>query len=87
MWQAARTALSALPMWLIAGWSWWPAFLLFPVVGAVAVVVMRPYLGEIARRKVIEEAAWTDHAAGLVPTPGRVPGLFLGFASTRFARP
>ncbi|MEZ0579445.1 ATP-binding cassette domain-containing protein [Nocardioides sp. MH1] len=65
IWQAARTALSALPMWLIAGLSWWPAFLLFPVVGAVAVVVMRPYLGEIARLKVIEEAAWTDHAAGL----------------------
>jgi ABC-type multidrug transport system fused ATPase/permease subunit len=65
IWQAARTALSALPMWLVAGLSWWPAFFLFPVVGAVAVVVMRPFLGEIARLKVIEEAAWTDHAAGL----------------------
>ena len=65
IWQAGRTALSALPMWLIAGLSWWPAFFLFPVVGAIAVVVMRPFLGEIARLKVIEEAAWTDHAAGL----------------------
>ncbi|GAA3667583.1 ATP-binding cassette domain-containing protein [Nocardioides ginsengisoli] len=65
IWMAMRTAFAALPMWLVAGFTWWPAFVLFPVVGAVTVVVMRPSLVEIARRKVIEEAAWTDHAAAL----------------------
>jgi len=65
MWMALRTAFGIGPMWIVAGVSWWPAWLLFPAVGAVTVVVMRPFLVEIARRKVIEEAAWTDHAAVL----------------------
>ncbi|MFT4288835.1 ATP-binding cassette domain-containing protein [Nocardioides sp.] len=65
IWVAFKTLLSTGPMWLVAGFTWWPAFVLFPVVGAVAVVVMRPFLAEIARRKVVEEAAWTDHAAAL----------------------
>ncbi|GAA3805195.1 ABC transporter ATP-binding protein [Nocardioides panacisoli] len=65
IWAALRTAFGAVPMWVVAGVAWWPAFFLFPVVGAIAVAVMRPYLSEIARRKVIEEAAWTDHAAAL----------------------
>jgi len=65
MWMAMRTAFGILPMWAVAGFSWWPAWFLFPFVGAVTVVVMRPYLAEIARRKVVEEAAWTDHAAAL----------------------
>jgi ABC-type multidrug transport system fused ATPase/permease subunit len=65
MWVALRTAFGILPMWAIAGFSWWPAWILFPLVGAVTVMVMRPFLAEIARRKVVEEAAWTDHAAAL----------------------
>lgn len=65
IWMAMRTTFGALPMWLVAGFTWWPAFLLFPVVGAVTVWVMRPALVEIARLKVIEEMAWTDHAAAL----------------------
>ncbi|TNM40387.1 ABC transporter ATP-binding protein [Nocardioides albidus] len=65
IWMAMRTGFASVPMWLVAGFTWWPAFLLFPLVGAVTVWVMRPALIEIARRKVIEEAAWTDHAAAL----------------------
>ena len=65
VWMAFRTLLTALPMWIVAGLTWWPAAVLFPVVAAVAIVVMRPYLAEIGRRKVLEEAAWTDHAAAL----------------------
>ncbi|WP_231123596.1 ABC transporter ATP-binding protein [Nocardioides sambongensis] len=65
IWMAMRTAFAALPMWVVAGVTWWPAFVLFPFVGAVTVLVMRRRLGEIARRKVVEEAAWTDHAAAL----------------------
>ncbi len=65
IWMAMRTGFASVPMWLVAGFTWWPAFLLFPLVGAVTVWVMRPALVEIARRKVVEEAAWTDHAAAL----------------------
>lgn len=65
IWMAMRTAFGALPMWLVAGFTWWPAFVLFPVVGFLTVWVMRPALAEISRLKVIEEMAWTDHAAAL----------------------
>ncbi|MBE7699465.1 ABC transporter ATP-binding protein [Oerskovia sp. Sa1BUA8] len=62
-WGAGRTLVGVVPMWVVAGLTWWPAWILFPVLGAVAAVIVRPMLGEIARRKVVEEAAWTDHAA------------------------
>src|SRR4051794_6739268 len=31
IWMLARTVFGALPMWLVAGITWWPAFSLFPV--------------------------------------------------------
>ncbi len=65
IWMAMRTTFGAVPMWMVAGFTWWPAFILFPLVGFVTVWVMRPALVEIARLKVIEEMAWTDHAAAL----------------------
>jgi ABC-type multidrug transport system fused ATPase/permease subunit len=65
LWMAMRTAFGIVPMWIVAGLSWWPAWLLFPAVGTAVVIVMRPFLLEISRRKVVEEAAWTDHAAVL----------------------
>lgn len=65
IWMAMRTTFGAVPMWVVAGVTWWPAAILFPVVGAVTVWVMKPSLIQISRLKVIEEAAWTDHAAAL----------------------
>ncbi|OCI29875.1 ATP-binding cassette domain-containing protein [Oerskovia enterophila] len=62
-WGAGRTLVGVIPMWIVAGLTWWPAWILFPVLGLVAALIVRPMLGEIARRKVVEEAAWTDHAA------------------------
>ncbi|MDP2772478.1 MAG: ABC transporter ATP-binding protein [Nocardioides sp.] len=64
-WMAIRTTLAAGPLWIVAGVTWWPAFFLFPVTGWAALAVVRPLLPEISARKVIEEAAWTDHAAAL----------------------
>ncbi|GAA1714065.1 hypothetical protein GCM10009809_07850 [Isoptericola hypogeus] len=63
LWGAGRTLVGVLPMWVVAGVTWWPAWILFPALAALAALLVRPMLGEIARRKVIEEAAWTDHAA------------------------
>src|SRR5918997_3447661 len=65
LWGAGRTAFGVVPMWVVAGIAWWPAWVLFPLLAALAVWLIRPLLGEIARRKVVEEAAWTDHAAAL----------------------
>lgn len=65
IWPAMRTMFGAVPMWLVAGLTWWPAFILFPLVGSVTIWVMRPYLSRIADLRIVEEAAWTDHAAAL----------------------
>lgn len=63
LWGAGRTLVGVVPMWVVAGLTWWPAWVLFPVLGLLAWFLVRPMLGEIARRKVVEEVAWTDHAA------------------------
>lgn len=65
VWDVLRVAFAALPMWIVAGMTWWPAFLLFPVVAAALWVATRGLAAEIARRKVLEEVAWTDQAAHL----------------------
>ncbi len=65
VWDLVRTLLRAGPMWVVAGLTWWPAWLLFPLVGAGTLLVVRPLTAEVARRKVAEEIAWTDHAAAM----------------------
>jgi ABC-type multidrug transport system fused ATPase/permease subunit len=65
VWIAFKTLFSTVPMWIVAGLTWWPAFFLFPLVAVVTLRVMQPLLKEVAVRKVVEEAAWTDHAAAL----------------------
>jgi ATP-binding cassette subfamily B protein len=64
-WDLVRTLLRAGPMWVVAGLAWAPAWILFPVAGVGTVLVARPLTAEIARRKVLEELAWTDHAAAV----------------------
>ncbi|HET7070425.1 MAG TPA: ABC transporter ATP-binding protein, partial [Nocardioides sp.] len=65
VWAAVRTVMAAGPLWLVAGFTWWPAFLLFPLTGAAALLVVRQILPELSARKVVEEMAWTDHAAAM----------------------
>jgi ABC-type multidrug transport system fused ATPase/permease subunit len=65
IWMMSRTFFGSVPMWLVAGFTWWPSFVLFPVLGALTWLTVRSLLGEISRRKVVEEMAWTDHAAVL----------------------
>jgi ABC-type multidrug transport system fused ATPase/permease subunit len=65
VWEVLRTVFATIPMWIVAGLTWWPAWILFPLFGVAAVLVVRPLLPEIATRKIEEEIAWTDHAAAL----------------------
>jgi ATP-binding cassette subfamily B protein len=65
LWMMSRTLFGAVPMWLVAGFTWWPSFVLFPVLAGLTWLTVRSLLGEISRRKVVEEMAWTDHAAVL----------------------
>lgn len=63
VWMALRTLLSAGPLWLVAGLTWWPSAVLFPLCAVLVWFAIRRLLPQIAERKVLEEAAWTDHAA------------------------
>lgn len=65
VWRLLQTVVALVPMWIIAGLTWWPAWLLFPVIATVTFAVIKPRLGELAQRKVAEEISWTDHAAAL----------------------
>ena len=63
VWQAVRTLLASGPLWVVATLAWWPAAVLFPLTGFATYWVVRRLLPQVAERKVVEEAAWTDHAA------------------------
>lgn len=63
VWMAIRTVLSSGPLWLVASLTWWPSAFLFPLCGVAVWFFIRRLLPQIAERKVLEEAAWTDHAA------------------------
>ncbi|WP_232678889.1 ABC transporter ATP-binding protein [Nocardioides sp. R-C-SC26] len=63
VWDAFGTVFATFPMWIVAGLTWWPAWFLFPACGVLVVLVVRRLLPEVARLKVEEELAWTDHAA------------------------
>ncbi|MGL4178235.1 MAG: ABC transporter transmembrane domain-containing protein, partial [Dermatophilaceae bacterium] len=64
-WDALRTVFAAVPMWVVAGLTWWPAWVLFPLTGTATYLTVRRLLPPISQAKVVEEIAWTDHAAAL----------------------
>ncbi|MEV6891905.1 ABC transporter ATP-binding protein, partial [Kribbella sp. NPDC051137] len=65
LWMLAGTLLGTIPMWIVAAVTWWPAVVLFPVLAVVTWLAIHKLLAEIASRTVVEEMAWTDHAAAL----------------------
>lgn len=64
-WMVIRLGLGAGPLLVVAGVTWWPAFLLFPLAAGGVLVAIKPLLASLAERKVVEEIAWTDHAAAM----------------------
>ncbi|TCC61221.1 ABC transporter ATP-binding protein [Kribbella pittospori] len=65
LWTLAGTLFGTIPMWIVAGVTWWPSAVLFPVLAVIIWYAVHKLLPEVARRKVIEEMAWTDHTAVL----------------------
>lgn len=64
-WQTARAGLRSVLAWVVAGLTWWPAWIAFPAVAVVIVATAHRLTRELARRKVAEETAWSDHSAQL----------------------
>lgn len=64
-WMVIRLTLAAGPLLVVAGLTFWPAWLLLPVVAASVFLVIRPLLARLTDCKVVEEMAWTDHAAAM----------------------
>ncbi len=64
-WEVSRGALRTVMAWVVAGVTWWPAWIAFPAVAAVALVVARPLTRALSARKQAEEAAWSEHSAQL----------------------
>ncbi|GAA1565779.1 ATP-binding cassette domain-containing protein [Kribbella hippodromi] len=65
LWMLAGIIFGTIPMWIVAGLTWWPAAVLFPVLAVITWFAIRKLLAEVASRKVIEEMAWTEHTAVL----------------------
>ncbi|MCU1676914.1 MAG: transporter, partial [Frankiales bacterium] len=64
-WEMGRSVLRSLLAWVVAGLTWWGAWIAFPVVAALVLLVSWPLANVVATRKLAEEAAWSDHAAQL----------------------
>ncbi|ALE73904.1 hypothetical protein Ae168Ps1_5443 [Pseudonocardia sp. Ae168_Ps1] len=64
-WETGRALLRSVLAWIVAGLVFWPAWIAFPLVAGLIVLVARPLTGVIARAKVAEEVAWSDHSAQL----------------------
>ena len=62
-WDLGRALVRSVLAWVVAGLTWWPAWIAFPLVALLVVALVRPLTPLLARRKLDEEAAWSEHAA------------------------
>ncbi|KNX36357.1 ATP-binding cassette domain-containing protein [Luteipulveratus halotolerans] len=65
LWGVLRAGFGVVPMWVVASLTWWPAWFVFPLAAFLIWPAIRRLMPRIAELKVIEEMAWTDHAAAL----------------------
>jgi ABC-type multidrug transport system fused ATPase/permease subunit len=64
-WELGRAGVRSVLAWVVAGLTWWPAWIAFPLAGVLVVALVRPLTAELGRRKLAEEQAWSEHAAQL----------------------
>lgn len=62
---AFQGLVGAVVAWVTAGVMWWPAWWLFPAVGAVAMLTVRGTGARITAATTAAEKAWSDSAAQL----------------------
>jgi ABC-type multidrug transport system fused ATPase/permease subunit len=72
---AGQAILGAAAAWIVAGLSWWPAWPVFLVIGTACVLIVQRRGARIARLKEHEEAAWSEHGAGLEEAITAAPDL------------
>ncbi len=64
-WQMVRAVMRSVLAWVVAGITWWPAWVAFPVVAVAVVGLAWRRTKVIAAAKEAEEVTWSDHAAQL----------------------
>ncbi|WP_344419313.1 ABC transporter ATP-binding protein [Pseudonocardia ailaonensis] len=64
-WETGSAGLRSVAAWIAAGILFWPAWIAFPLVAVLTLLVARPLTARIARCAVAEEEAWSEHAAQL----------------------
>ncbi|CAA9410708.1 MAG: Heterodimeric efflux ABC transporter, permease/ATP-binding subunit 1 / Heterodimeric efflux ABC transporter, permease/ATP-binding subunit 2, partial [uncultured Quadrisphaera sp.] len=64
-WEVGRAGLRSVAAWIVAGLTWWPAWIAFPLVAVLVVGATRRLAPVVAARKVEEEVAWSEHSAQL----------------------
>lgn len=64
-WLTLQSALRIVLAWVVAGLMWWPTWVLFPVVGAVALLASSRLAPVVAERRIAEQVEWTAHTAQL----------------------
>ncbi|MGQ7297212.1 ATP-binding cassette domain-containing protein [Quadrisphaera sp. KR29] len=64
-WQLGRALLRSVLAWVVAGLTFWPAWIAFPLVAALAYLWVHRLTPVVAARKTEEELAWSDSATQL----------------------
>ena len=64
-WMLGMGTVRSVLAWVVAGITWWPAWIAFPLVAALAVALVHKLTPVVAQRRLAEEAAWSDHSAQL----------------------
>jgi len=62
-WTLGGAAMRSVLAWVVAGLTWWPAWIAFPLVALLAAALVRPLTRVVAASKLAEETAWSDHSA------------------------
>lgn len=64
-WQMGRAVLRSVLAWVVAGLTFWPAWIAFPLVAGVAYLWVHRLTPVVAARKTEEELAWSESATQL----------------------
>jgi len=64
-WGTGRALLRSAMAWVAATLVWWPSLVAFPLAAGLVWLAVRRRAPEVARLKVLEEVAWSEHSSHL----------------------